>query len=107
MSSNSSNPLYWMRVILTSNHGMFMELSITPIITSGMFMQLLAGANLIDIDFSSSNSYQAVTMPHLLFHSLLPNFISYGSNRVSHPGGNGQPSTPLLAVPTLFLCHLR
>jgi hypothetical protein len=29
-----------------------MELGITPIVTSGMIMQLLAGANLIDIDFS-------------------------------------------------------
>jgi protein transport protein SEC61 subunit alpha len=29
-----------------------MELGISPIVTSGMIMQLLAGANLIDVDFS-------------------------------------------------------
>lgn len=29
-----------------------MELGITPIVTSGMIMQLLAGAQLIDVDFS-------------------------------------------------------
>lgn len=29
-----------------------MELGITPIVTSGMIMQLLAGANLVDVDFS-------------------------------------------------------
>lgn len=52
MSSDSSDPLYWMRVILASNRGTLMELGITPIITSGMIMQLLAGANLIEIDFS-------------------------------------------------------
>ncbi|KAJ7719414.1 SecY subunit domain-containing protein [Mycena metata] len=51
MSSDSSDPLYWMRVILASNRGTLMELGITPIITSGMIMQLLAGANLIDVDF--------------------------------------------------------
>lgn len=28
-----------------------MELGITPIVTSGMIMQLLAGANLIEVDF--------------------------------------------------------
>jgi protein transport protein SEC61 subunit alpha len=28
-----------------------MELGISPIITSGMIMQLLAGANLIEVDF--------------------------------------------------------
>ena len=41
-----------MRVILASNRGTLMELGISPIVTSGMIMQLLAGANLIDVDFS-------------------------------------------------------
>src|SRR3954447_3004080 len=52
MSSDSSDPLYWLRVILASNRGTLMELGITPIVTSGMIMQLLAGANLIDVDFN-------------------------------------------------------
>ncbi|KAF7426538.1 translocon subunit [Pleurotus ostreatus] len=52
MSSDSSDPLYWMRVILASNRGTLMELGISPIVTSGMIMQLLVGANLIDVDFS-------------------------------------------------------
>jgi len=52
MSSDSSDPLYWLRVIIASNRGTLMELGITPIVTSGMIMQLLAGANLIDVDFS-------------------------------------------------------
>ena len=52
MSSDSSDPLYWMRVILASNRGTLMELGITPIVTSGMIIQLLAGANLIEVDFS-------------------------------------------------------
>ncbi|KAI5983682.1 SecY protein [Pisolithus marmoratus] len=49
---DSSDPLYWMRVILASNRGTLMELGISPIVTSGMIMQLLAGANLIEVDFS-------------------------------------------------------
>ncbi|KAJ7683897.1 hypothetical protein B0H17DRAFT_1204882 [Mycena rosella] len=49
MWSDSSDPLYWMRVILASNRGTLMSLGITPIITSGMM--LLAGAKLIDVDF--------------------------------------------------------
>jgi protein transport protein SEC61 subunit alpha len=52
MSSDSSDPLYWLRAIMASNRGTLMELGITPIVTSGMIMQLLAGAQLIDIDFS-------------------------------------------------------
>jgi len=52
MSSDSSDPLLWLRVILASNRGTLMELGISPIVTSGMIMQLLAGANLIEVDFS-------------------------------------------------------
>lgn len=52
MSSDSSDPLYWMRVILASNRGTLMELGITPIVTSGMIMQLLSGANIIEVDYS-------------------------------------------------------
>ena len=37
-------------VIMASNRGTLMELGITPIITSGMIMQLLAGANIIEVD---------------------------------------------------------
>ncbi|CCA68724.1 probable endoplasmic reticulum insertion protein SEC61 [Serendipita indica DSM 11827] len=51
VSSDSSDPLYWTRVIMASNRGTLMELGITPIITSGMIMQLLSGANLIEVDF--------------------------------------------------------
>jgi len=51
-SSKSSDPFYWMRVILASNRGTLMELGISPIITSGMIMQLLAGSRIIDVDTS-------------------------------------------------------
>lgn len=52
-SSKSNDPFYWMRVILASNRGTLMELGISPIITSGMVMQLLAGAKLIQVDQSN------------------------------------------------------
>ena len=40
-NSKSSDPFYWMRVILASNEGTLMELGISPIVTSGLVMQLL------------------------------------------------------------------
>merc|ERR1712232_321089 len=49
-STESSDPFYWSRVILASNRGTLMELGISPIVTSGLVMQLLAGAKLIDVD---------------------------------------------------------
>merc|ERR1712205_3875 len=45
-----SDPFYWMRVILASNRGTLMELGISPIVTSGLVMQLLAGSKIIDVD---------------------------------------------------------
>jgi protein transport protein SEC61 subunit alpha len=52
-SGNSSDPLYWMRVILASNRGTLMELGISPIVTAGLVMQLMAGSGLIRIDQSN------------------------------------------------------
>mmetsp|Transcript_3246 Transcript_3246/g.6461 ORF Transcript_3246/g.6461 Transcript_3246/m.6461 type:complete len:482 (+) Transcript_3246:209-1654(+) len=49
-SNKSSDPFYWMRVILASNKGTLMELGISPIVTSGLVMQLLAGSKIIDVD---------------------------------------------------------
>lgn len=49
-SNNSSDPFYWMRVILASNRGTLMELGISPIVTSGLVMQLLAGTKIITMD---------------------------------------------------------
>ena len=49
MSSDSADPFYWIRVILASNRGTLMELGISPIVTSGMIMQLLAGAKIIEV----------------------------------------------------------
>ena len=51
-TAKSNDPFYWMRVILASNRGTLMELGISPIITSGMVMQLLAGARLIEVNQS-------------------------------------------------------
>ncbi|ANM58024.1 SecY protein transport family protein [Arabidopsis thaliana] len=49
-STTGADPFYWMRVILASSRGTVMELGITPIVTSGMVMQLLAGSKIIEID---------------------------------------------------------
>jgi protein transport protein SEC61 subunit alpha len=58
-SAKSSDPFYWMRVILASNRGTIMELGISPIITSGMVMQMLAGARLIEVSSASPRCMRA------------------------------------------------
>ena len=40
VSSDTSDPLYWLRMMLASNRGTLMELGITPIVSSGMVFQV-------------------------------------------------------------------
>jgi protein transport protein SEC61 subunit alpha len=51
-TTKSSDPLFFMRVLLASNRGSLMELGISPVITSGLVMQLLAGSRLIEVNQS-------------------------------------------------------
>ena len=55
MAPKSADPFYYMRVILASNRGTLMELGISPIVTSGLVLQMLAGARVIDVDYSSKD----------------------------------------------------
>ena len=57
MSSESADPFYWIRVILASNRGTLMELGISPIVTSGLIMQLLAGAKIIEVGDTPKERY--------------------------------------------------
>lgn len=50
-STKSSDPLYFVRTVLAaSTRGTLMELGISPIITSSMIMQFLAGTRIIQVD---------------------------------------------------------
>lgn len=62
--SEGSDPLHWMRVILASNRGTLMELGISPLVTSSMIMQVLAGTRIIEVNQTVANDkvlYEGVT----------------------------------------------
>ena len=91
MSSDSSDPLFWMRVILASNRGTLMELGISPIVTSGMIIQLLASANLLQVDFSlkedralfgAAQKRTCTGAPHSLTGSVCPDYLARPGHRV-------------------------
>lgn len=48
--NKTSDPFYWMRVVLASNKGTLMELGISPIVTASLIMELLAGVKIISVD---------------------------------------------------------
>eukprot|EP01121_Diplochlamys_sp_Union-15-3_P007938 TRINITY_DN2062_c0_g1_i4.p1 TRINITY_DN2062_c0_g1~~TRINITY_DN2062_c0_g1_i4.p1 ORF type:complete len:414 (-),score=75.91 TRINITY_DN2062_c0_g1_i4:34-1275(-) len=60
-----------MRVILASNRGTLMELGISPIVTSGMVMQLLAGSKIIDVDQSNKEEQALFNGAQKLFGMLI------------------------------------
>eukprot|EP01127_Copromyxa_protea_P006916 TRINITY_DN16852_c0_g1_i1.p2 TRINITY_DN16852_c0_g1~~TRINITY_DN16852_c0_g1_i1.p2 ORF type:complete len:477 (+),score=110.31 TRINITY_DN16852_c0_g1_i1:33-1463(+) len=70
-SSEASDPFYWSRVILASNRGTLMELGISPIVTSGLVMQLLAGARLIEVDQSKPEEKELFAGAQKLFGMLI------------------------------------
>eukprot|EP01024_Parvocaulis_polyphysoides_P039318 TRINITY_DN3551_c0_g1_i2.p1 TRINITY_DN3551_c0_g1~~TRINITY_DN3551_c0_g1_i2.p1 ORF type:complete len:474 (+),score=70.52 TRINITY_DN3551_c0_g1_i2:84-1505(+) len=49
-TNSGADPFYWVRVIMASNRGTCMELGISPIVTSGLVIQLLAGSKIIEVD---------------------------------------------------------
>ncbi|KAK1810813.1 translocon subunit [Friedmanniomyces endolithicus] len=78
VSSDTSDPLYWLRMMMASNRGTLMELGITPIISSGMVFQLLVGTHLIDVNLdlkSDRELYQTA-------QKLLAIIISFGHSCV-------------------------
>jgi len=50
--AGAQDPLYYYRVIFASSRGTLMELGIGPIVTAGLILQLLAGSDFIECDFS-------------------------------------------------------
>jgi len=71
MTNKSADPFYWMRVILASNRGTLMELGISPIVTSGMVMQLLAGSKIIEVDQSLKEDRALFSGAQKLFGMLI------------------------------------
>lgn len=70
-TSKNADPFYWVRVILASNRGSLMELGISPIVTSGMVMQLLAGSKIIEVDQSKKDQRALFQGAQKLFGMLI------------------------------------
>ncbi|KAJ9069570.1 translocon subunit [Entomophthora muscae] len=108
MSSDSSDPFYWMRVILASNRGTLMELGTTPIIMSGMIMQMLAGANIIEVDYGLREDRALFGAAQKLFAMI----ITFGQALVSvttglyGPPGHLGVGVCILLIIQLFLAGM-
>lgn len=71
VSSDSSDPLLWLRMMLASNRGTLMELGISPIVSAGMVFQLLQGTKLITVDMTNKQDRDQFQTAQKLFAILL------------------------------------
>lgn len=70
-SSDGSDPLLWLRMMLASNRGTLMELGITPIVSASMVFQLLQGTKLIHVDVSNKDDREQFQLAQKLFAIIL------------------------------------
>lgn len=70
-SSESSDPLFWLRMMLASNRGTLMELGVSPIVTSGMIFQLLQGTQIITMNTESKEDRELLQVAQKLLAVLL------------------------------------
>jgi protein transport protein SEC61 subunit alpha len=103
VSSDTSDPIYWLRMMLASNRGTLMELGTTPIISSGMVFQLLAGTHLIDVNLDLKSDRELYQTAQKLFAIIL----SFGQALVFVLTGlYGQPSDLGTGVCLLLIVQL-
>ncbi|KAJ8145589.1 hypothetical protein OY671_001343 [Metschnikowia pulcherrima] len=71
VSSDGSDPLLWLRMMLASNRGTLMELGITPIVSASMVFQLLQGTKLIHVDMTKKEDREQFQTAQKLFAIVL------------------------------------
>mmetsp|Transcript_25223 Transcript_25223/g.39026 ORF Transcript_25223/g.39026 Transcript_25223/m.39026 type:complete len:472 (-) Transcript_25223:364-1779(-) len=107
-SAKSSDPFYWMRVILASNRGTLMELGISPIVTSGLVMQLLAGSRLIEVNYNIKEDRALFNGAQKLFGILITvgEAIAYVVSGMYGDLGTIGAGNALLIITQLFFAGL-
>ncbi|AWU76629.1 protein transporter SEC61 subunit alpha [Pichia kudriavzevii] len=102
-SSESSDPLFWLRMMLASNRGTLMELGVSPIVTSGMIFQLLQGTQIISFNPESKEDRDLMQVSQKLMAVLL----SFGQATVYVlTGMYGRPSDLGYGVCLLLILQL-
>lgn len=102
-SSDGSDPLFWLRMMLASNRGTLMELGISPIVSAGMVFQLLQGTKLIHVDMNNKTDRENF----LNAQKILAILISIGQATVYVlTGMYGPPKSLGVAVCLLLILQL-
>ena len=97
-----------MRVILASNRGTLMELGISPIVTSGLVMQLLAGSRIIEVNYNVKEDRALFSGAQKLFGILITTgeAIAYVVSGMYGDIGSIGIGNALLIITQLFFAGL-
>lgn len=103
MSSDTADPLFWIRVMMASNRGTLMDLGISPVITSSMILQALTNSKILEVDYS-------IKEDRILYNAagkLLSLIITFGQAVAQVMGGfYGNPSSMGTSVCFLLVLQL-
>lgn len=103
VSSETSDPLYWLRAMLASNRGTLMELGVSPIITSSMIFQFLQGTQLLQVDMQSKQDRDLFQIAQKVCAIIL----TFGQAVVVVLTGNyGRPKEIGIAISLLLIFQL-
>lgn len=105
MSSDTADPLYWMRMMMASNRGTLMDLGISPVITSSMIMQAITQANIINVNFSIKEDrilYQAASKLLALLMTLGQAVAQVLTGFYGNPKGLGTSICFMLVLQLMF-----
>lgn len=103
ISSETSDPLYWLRAMLASNRGTLMELGVSPIITSSMIFQFLQGTQLLTIQMDNKQDRELYQTAQKVCAIIL----TFGQALVVVLSGNyGKPSDIGIAISLLLIFQL-
>lgn len=102
-SSDGSDPLFWLRMMLASNRGTLMELGISPIVSASMVFQLLQGTKLIAVDMTKKEDRETFQTAQKLLAFLLA--VGQATVYVL-TGMYGPPSSLGIAVCLLLILQL-
>ncbi|CCE61907.1 hypothetical protein TPHA_0B02340 [Tetrapisispora phaffii CBS 4417] len=103
ISSETADPLYWLRAMLASNRGTLMELGVTPIITSSMIFQFLQGTQLLQVNMQNKEDRELFSTAQRVCAIIL----TLGQAVVVVASGNyGAPSDIGLAISLILIFQL-
>ncbi|EPR79257.1 SEC61 alpha subunit [Spraguea lophii 42_110] len=105
ITANVKDPLGWMRMMMASNRGTLMDLGISPVITSGMILQMLTSSELIKVNFQLKEDkllYQALTKFLAVLLTVGQAIVQVISGFYGSPNNLGLSVSVLLVVQLLF-----